>query len=107
MTVSFDAAVNAYNSAAKAAMEGVAQSAKANTRTEAGESFTAMVGDVLKNAVEAGHKGEEMTLKGIAGSADMRDVVLAVNNAELALQTVVSMRDKVTSAYKEIMRMPI
>jgi flagellar hook-basal body complex protein FliE len=33
--------------------------------------------------------------------------VTAVAEAELTLQTVVSMRDKVIDAYKEILRMPM
>ena len=32
---------------------------------------------------------------------------MAVSNAEVALQTVVAVRDKVVSAYQEIMQMPI
>ncbi len=35
------------------------------------------------------------------------DVVQAVSNAELTLQTVVAVRDRVVNAYQEIMRMPI
>jgi flagellar hook-basal body complex protein FliE len=35
------------------------------------------------------------------------DVVTAVTNAEVALDTVVAVRDRVISAYQEIMRMPI
>ena len=34
-------------------------------------------------------------------------MVTAVANAELALQTVVAVRDQVVAAYQEIMRMPI
>ena len=35
------------------------------------------------------------------------DVVTAVSETEVAVQTLVSVRDKVISAYEEIMRMPI
>jgi flagellar hook-basal body complex protein FliE len=35
------------------------------------------------------------------------DVVTAVSNAEMTLQTVVAVRDRVLNAYQEIMRMPI
>ncbi|MEM6903398.1 MAG: flagellar hook-basal body complex protein FliE, partial [Pseudomonadota bacterium] len=35
------------------------------------------------------------------------DVVMAVNNAEITLQSVVSIRDRVISAYQEILRMPM
>jgi flagellar hook-basal body complex protein FliE len=34
-------------------------------------------------------------------------VVLAVSRAEMALQTATTLRDKVVSAYQDVMRMPI
>ena len=43
----------------------------------------------------------------MTGQVDIRDVVMAVNNAEVTLQTAVAVRDKVIAAYQEIMRMPI
>jgi flagellar hook-basal body complex protein FliE len=48
-----------------------------------------------------------MSAKAVTGEADLTDVVTAVTNAELTLQTVVSVRDRLISAYQEIMRMPI
>ena len=39
--------------------------------------------------------------------ADIVDVVNAVNSAELTLDTVVAVRDKVIAAYQTIMQMPI
>ena len=46
-------------------------------------------------------------MQAIKGTADMQDVVMAVSNAETALQTVVAVRDKVVTAYQEILQMPI
>ena len=37
----------------------------------------------------------------------MVDVVTAVAESELALETLVAVRDKVIAAYEEIMRMPV
>ena len=42
-----------------------------------------------------------------AGKANMVDVVQSVNAAELTLDTVVAVRDKVVAAYQSIMNMPI
>ena len=42
-----------------------------------------------------------------AGKANIVDVVTAVAETEVAIDTLVSVRDKVISAYEEIMRMPI
>ena len=41
------------------------------------------------------------------GQADVVNVVNAVNAAELTLDTVVAVRDKVIAAYQSIMQMPI
>ena len=45
--------------------------------------------------------------RAVAGQAEMVDVVTAVSNAEMVLETVTTVRDRVISAYQEIMRMPI
>jgi flagellar hook-basal body complex protein FliE len=42
-----------------------------------------------------------------AGRANIVDVVTAVSETEVAVQTLVSVRDRMISAYEEIMRMPI
>ena len=70
-------------------------------------SFVSMVVESLKSAVNAGRQAEELSLKQISGEADLKDVVTAVANAENTLETVIAVRDKVLSAYQEILRMPI
>jgi flagellar hook-basal body complex protein FliE len=46
-------------------------------------------------------------MKAITGKADLNDVIVAVNDAEMTLQTVVGLRDRMIQAYQEILRMPI
>jgi flagellar hook-basal body complex protein FliE len=70
-------------------------------------SFGQLVQQSMTDAVAAGHKSEAASLQAASGRASLQDVVEAVNAAELSLQTVVSIRDRVISAYQEIMRMPI
>ena len=50
---------------------------------------------------------ETQTLAAVQGKGDMIDVVTAVAETEVALQSMVSIRDRVISSYEEIMRMPI
>jgi flagellar hook-basal body complex protein FliE len=45
--------------------------------------------------------------QGVTGENDLTDIVEAVTAAELTLQTVVAVRDRLVSAYQDIMRMPI
>ncbi len=72
-----------------------------------GQSF----GDFMRNAalrsIETMRAGEAASARAVAGEADLPEVVQAVTAAEITLQTVVSIRDRLVSAYQEIMRMPI
>jgi flagellar hook-basal body complex protein FliE len=53
-------------------------------------------------------RGAEETVKaGIAGKADPQSVVQALAATELAVETAVTVRDKVVEAYNEILRMPV
>ncbi|MFD2262369.1 flagellar hook-basal body complex protein FliE [Lacibacterium aquatile] len=79
-----------------------------DTQPSAGPAFSTLVEQVAKNTVDAQHNAEAQTMRAVAGQAkDLTEVVTAVTHAELALQTVVSVRDRVVAAYQEIMRMPI
>jgi len=71
----------------------------------------ASFGDFLKNSVMEGIKtmrgGEAASARAVAGDASLPEVVQAVTAAELTLQTVVAIRDRLVSAYQDLMRMPI
>ncbi|MEX6723650.1 flagellar hook-basal body complex protein FliE [Parapedomonas caeni] len=73
----------------------------------AGSAFGQMLGDMFTSAVDATKHSEVMAARSVAGKADLVDVVTAVNSAEMAVETLVAVRDRVISAYQEIMRMPI
>ncbi len=73
----------------------------------AGTSFADMLGDNFSSAVSATKSAEQASFGAVSKTSDLVDVVSAVNNAELALETVVAVRDRMISAYQDIMRMPI
>ncbi len=73
----------------------------------AGEDFASFLSDAATTAVDTMKQGEQMSMKGIAGEADLTEVVQAVGNAEMTLQLVTAVRDKMISAYQEVLRMPI
>jgi flagellar hook-basal body complex protein FliE len=52
-------------------------------------------------------RGEQASMSYMTGSADPHSVVEALAAAELAVQTAVTVRDKVVEAYQELIRMPI
>jgi len=72
-----------------------------------GQDFASFVKDAAKDALGTMQTGEQMSMKGIAGEADLTDVVQAVNSADITLRTIVTLRDRMVQAYQEIIRMPI
>ena len=71
-------------------------------------SFADLLRDVVGEAVDAGQKAEKASLGAMGGKRpELTDIVTAVNNAEMAVETVTAVRDRVINAYQEIMRMPI
>lgn len=92
----------AYRSAAgQAAAPGLAP------REEAGASFAQVLEEAGRTAVETLKQSEKVSAQAVVGRADLTDVVTAVTNAEVTLQTVTAIRDRVVTAYQEILRMPI
>ena len=61
----------------------------------------------LGSVVDAGRKAETQTQAVAAGKANIVDVVTAVSETEVAVEALVSVRDRVIAAYEEIMKMPI
>lgn len=71
------------------------------------ESFGDILRDTAVTAVKTMRAGETASARAVTGEASLPEVVQAVNAAELTLQTVVAVRDRLIGAYQEIMRMPI
>lgn len=65
------------------------------------------VKDTLSGVVDLGRSAEAKSVDMLNGKANMVDVVTAIAETEVALETMVSVRDRVISAYEEIMRMPM
>ena len=69
--------------------------------------FGDLLAKSIGEAIATSEKSENVSIQATAGQSDLQDVVEAVNAAEISLQTVVNIRDRVISAYQEILRMPI
>ena len=67
--------------------------------------------DILRakaaDSIEVIKASEKVSAQAIKGKSDMIALVQAVTNAEITLESVVKVRDRMLSAYQEIMRMPI
>lgn len=73
----------------------------------AGKSFADYVTDAAQDVGAVVQRAEQVSLQATTGKADVIDVVSAINNAEMALESVVAVRDRVVEAYQQIIRMPI
>ena len=62
---------------------------------------------LAKDAVNTTKDAEKASLQAVEGKADLNQVVNSVTAAELTVQTVTAVRDRVISAYQEVLRMPI
>jgi len=74
---------------------------------EQGNSFSDLLKVSARNTIDSLRAGEQASAKAVAGEADLPEVVQAITAAEVTLQTVVAIRDRMVSAYQEIMRMPV
>jgi len=105
MAVSFVAANAAYQNAAR--VGGASQAAALGPVQTTGGTFSDALASAVKSATETLHAGEAASAQGATGKGDLVQVVNAVTAAELTLQTVVAIRDRVIGAYQDIMKMPI
>ena len=69
----------------------------------AGADFTKLAGDFAATLSE----GEQTAKAAMTGAADPHALVQALAQTELAVETAVTVRDKVVEAYQEILRMPV
>ena len=99
-------AAGAYSSAAKIG-NGMIPGVGGIEEIAGGPNFSDLVSDAMTDAANAGYKTEAISTESLANKADLHDLVAAVANAELTLNTVVAVRDKIITAYHDIIKMPI
>lgn len=69
--------------------------------------FGAMVEQMVGHTATALRGAESASARQVAGKGDLIDVVTAIGAAETALDTMVAVRDKLVTAYSDIMHMQI
>ncbi|MXN63731.1 flagellar hook-basal body complex protein FliE [Stappia sp. GBMRC 2046] len=95
------AAANAYNATAGLTNQVI------SSQDDETPDFGALVKTAVTSVVEQGREADGKALGLVQGKSDVVDVVTAVAETEVAMETLVSVRDRVISAYQEILRMPI
>ncbi len=101
MVMNIGDAISAYKQGAGGSKAGMAGA------SGGGASFADQLKGFIGDTVDALKDGEKAAAAGAGGKADLASVVTAVNNAEMMLQTVVTIRDKVISAYQSIVQSAI
>ncbi len=102
MAVNIPNAVAAYDQAVRQQQEPGLE-----PRDGAGGGFADVLRGAVNDGVETLNQAEKVSRAAAAGKADVNEVITAVSEAELTLQTVVALRDRVIQADQEILRMPI
>ena len=98
-------ALSAYGAALKQAQAGGAAAAPAaSSAAPRFESLLRAEVDATRTSLRA---GEAKAVEALSGRASLQEVVEAVTEAELSLQKMTAVRDRVISAYQQIIRMPI
>ncbi len=104
-------ASNAYQNISKQ-VQGVAggdsdETGSATGTSGGGGDFMGMVKSAAEKSIGTLKAGEIESAKAITGETTLPELIQAVSAAEMTLQTTVAVRDRMISAYQEIMRMPI
>jgi flagellar hook-basal body complex protein FliE len=99
-------AANAYASLGRMLESGIGAGA-GKTSEAGGQSFGAVLKDAIGSVLDSGRKSDAQSLAMASGKANVMDVVTAVAETDVAVSTLVSVRDRVIQSYEDIMKMPI
>lgn len=89
-------ATQSYAQARAAAAPGSQAAGQGGGFAQAAQSFAQIL-----------REGEETAKSAMTGTADPHALVQALAETELAVETAVSVRNKIVEAYQEILRMPV
>lgn len=108
MALPIGAATTAYANVAKLLNnQGMKPAVNQVADVGGGNDFARLLGQAVQGVVDSGKVSDAKAMDMVNGKGDMVDVVTAISETELAMNTMVAVRDRVISAYEEIMRMPI
>ncbi|WEJ59988.1 flagellar hook-basal body complex protein FliE [Devosia sp. FJ2-5-3] len=72
-----------------------------------GNDFAQILAQSVQGVVDSGRASEKMSMDMVNGKANVVDMVTALSQTEMAIESIVTIRDRVIASYEEIMRMPI
>jgi len=105
MSVNSLSAANAYRNQLK--MQQDMPQSTGNDASSPSASFSNLLKGAAEQAINSQYGSEGLQMQSLTGKVELSNLVTAVANAELSLQTVVAVRDKVINAYQDIIKMTI
>lgn len=107
MTVDALNAAKAYGNQLKIMQNAGDGSTDESSGSTGGSPFMKMVQDAVKSAVNTETGSETKQLQSLTGKVELTNLTTSVANAELTLNAVVAIRDRVINAYNDIIKMSI
>ena len=77
------------------------------TEPSGGAAGESIVGSAARDFTETLVNAENVAKQAMTGNADPHALVEALASTQLAVETAVTVRDRVVEAYQEILRMPV
>jgi flagellar hook-basal body complex protein FliE len=96
-------AANAYANLAKILDTGGA----GKSGETGGPSFASVLKEAVGSVLDTGRKSDAQAVAMASGKANVMDVVTAVAETDVAVSTLVSVRDRVIQSYEDIMKMSV
>lgn len=78
-----------------------------SNKSDAGSGFQTILSSAIGETKQGVGIAEKLSMAQVAGKGELIDVVTAMNNAEMVVESVVAVRDRVIQAYNDIIRMPM
>ena len=72
-----------------------------------GGAFSNLLGDALSSSISTIKNSESVIQTSLVDNVSLEELAMAVSSAETSLKTVVAVRDRIISAYQDIIKMPI
>ncbi len=107
MSTPISAAATAYGDAARLLQDSAGGGITSGVEGAGKSDFSSMLAESVQGVVDSGNRADQISMDMVNGNGNVVDVVTAIAETELAVETMVTVRDRVISAYEEIMRMPI
>ncbi len=107
MAIAFNAAAAAYGNASRLISQAAKPGMDITAKADQGNDFAKMLAQTVQGVVDTGAKSDQMALDMVNGKANVVDMVTALSETEMAIESMVTVRDRVIAAYEEIMKMPI